>query len=97
MDISPLIPIIAALLGGGAVALYLARPRKDSLAVETSKNALEIVDAALERLEDDMKDRDERVAQLEAELGKEMYKVSLLAREVTRLGGDATAVLGGTT
>ena len=53
----------------------------------------DVVNTALERMEEEMTDRDERIAQLEAELGIAEWHLGLLAREVTRLGGDPVKAL----
>lgn len=93
MDPSVLVPIFVALLGGGAVAFYTARPRRDSIIAEASKQAVSVVTDALERMEEEMTDRDERIAQLEAELGIAEWHLVLLSAEVTRLGGNPKQVL----
>lgn len=100
MDASAFIPALVALLGGGSVAFYTARPKKDSIIAEASERAVAVVREALERMEDEVKGCNERCAQLEAQLGKEMFRagrlekrVTALSAEVTRLGGNVAAVL----
>lgn len=100
MDLTVFVPILVALIGGGAVAFYTARPRKDSIIAEASKQAVDVVNTVLERLEEEMTDCLEQVSVLEANLAKEMVKtnrlkrqVRLLSREVRRLGGDPSTIV----
>lgn len=95
MDLASFLPIVVALMGGGAVAIYTARPRKDSIIAEASEKAVEVVSKAIERLESDLASARTRIEALEAELRvtRELAKtfeerVYLLRTEVMRLGGD---------
>lgn len=95
MDLASFLPIVVALIGGGAVAIYTARPRKDSIIAEASEKAVEVVSKAIERLESDLAMARTRIETLEAELRvtRELAKtfeerVYLLRTEVMRLGGD---------
>jgi chromosome segregation ATPase len=95
MDLAQFIPLIIALVGGGAVAIYTARPRKDSIIAEASEKAVEVVSRAIGRLESDLAVARSRIEALEAELrltretaARFEERIYLLKAEVTRLGGD---------
>lgn len=101
MDPSTLLAIVLALIGGGGVGLYTARPKKDSIIADASQTAVAVVESAMERLEEEVRGAHERVAMLEGQLGKEMAKTiklrkqhDALVAEVRRLGGDPQRVLG---
>lgn len=95
MDVESLIPLIGALLGGGAIAFYTARPRKDSIIAEASEKAISVVKSAIAQLEEDNRKLRERVAALEAELTAAIAardtledRVFDLSQQVGMLGGD---------
>lgn len=99
MDVESLIPLIAALLGGGAIAFYTARPRKDSIIAEASEKAVAVVTSAIAQLEEDNKRLRERIAVLEHELMSAVAardaledRVFDLGRELARLGGDVKKI-----
>lgn len=101
MDLSILVPILTA-FAGGVGALFLLGPRKNSIIAEASQHAVEVVEKALERMEDEMVSCHEQIARLEGELGREMagrhaleLQVDVLSAEVRRLGGDPLHVLKG--
>lgn len=102
MDITQLLPIVIALLGGGAVAIYTARPRKDSIIAEASEKAVEVVSKAIARLENDLAAARTRIEHLEAELrvtrdtaNRFEDRVYQLRSEVMRLGGDVERIKDG--
>lgn len=99
MDIDSLIPVIGALLGGGAIAFYTARPRKDSIIAEASEKAIAVVTTAIARLEADNNRLRERIAVLEAELTTAISardaledRVFDLGQQVALLGGDVKRI-----
>lgn len=68
LDIASLVPIIVALIAGGAVALYTARPKKDSIIAEASERAIGVVTKAIEQLEGELKEARETIAELRFEI-----------------------------
>lgn len=101
MDPAILIPIFAAFLGGGAVALYLARSQRDSIIVGASDKAVDVVTKALDRQEEDNEKLRERVRLLEVALGEAVEvsqecrrRVEALTRRVEELGGKVDDLSG---
>lgn len=95
MDIAAFVPIIVALIGGGAVAVYTARPRKESIIADAAEKAVLVVSSAIDRqaqdlaaVQEQLACARERIAVLEAERGVLAARVTSLRREVVRLGGD---------
>lgn len=77
-DITALAPILVALVAGGAVALYTARPQKDSIIATAASTAVDVVNKSLSRMEkeriqdrEDLAQARERIAVLEAQLLRE--------------------------
>lgn len=68
IDIGPLLPVLIALAGGGGVAWYTARERKESIIVEASEKAMVVVSQAVKQLEKDLREARDRVTTLEAQL-----------------------------
>lgn len=99
MELEALVPLAAALVAGGGVALYTARPRKDSIIAEASEKAVQVVTSAIAQLEEDNGRLRERVAVLEAELITAVAardtledRVFDLGRQVAALGGDVKKI-----
>lgn len=101
MDIAALAPIIVALVTGGAVTFYTARPRKNTLIAEAADKAVDVVTKAIDRQEaqirqqaEDLRSARERIAALETQLRNSIEAVNALRREVRRLGGDVEQING---
>lgn len=86
-DITALAPILVALVAGGAVALYTARPQKDSIIATAANTAVDVVNKSLSRLEEDLVQARERIAVLEAQLLRERVENA----RIDELEGDLRA------
>lgn len=110
MDLlSIVVPLLVALAAGGGVAFFTAKPQKDSIIAAASKNAVEVVNSAITRLETESKklrvenkDLRERVTILENEgedLGQRLalaQRISNECRRRIRELNKAIIALGGT-
>lgn len=85
--LSVLVPIVVAILAGGGVAFYTARPQKDSIIASASKNAVEVVNQAIERLEADNVKLRNRVTALERDREVAARHVRKLNEAIVELGG----------
>lgn len=94
IDASSVVPVVVALAGGGAVAFYTARPRKDSIIADAADKAIGVVGKAIDRQAQDLVKLDgelsharERIAVLEAEL----QRTTTATAEALRTSSEATA------
>lgn len=101
MDPTILIPIFAALVGGGAVAFYLARSQRDSIIVGAAEKAVIVVSGTLDRQDKENTELRERVRVLEVALGEAVNvsrecrrRVEQLTRRVAELGGKVEDLSG---
>lgn len=106
MDLVSLIPVLVAIIAGGGVALYTARPQKDSIIAAASEKAVNVVTQAIARLEAENDELRERVVALEAEVRRAAAdsvlaaatarsserRILALRRELERLGGDGDRI-----
>ena len=100
------LPLLMVLAGGGWVAFYTAKPRKDSIITEASERAVNVMDKAIDRLDAEAIEARERIAVLEALLARNEAEVARLTKvnvalearivvlrdEVTKLGGDVEKI-----
>jgi hypothetical protein len=77
-DLGIFVPIVVALLAGGAVAFYTARPKKDLLIAEAAEKAVAVVVTAIERQEGELR-------RLTEELQVARERIAVLEAEVARL------------
>lgn len=80
--VTVVVPLIVALLAGGGVAIFTAKPHRESIIAAASKNAVDVVNVAL--------------STLEADNGRLRRRVGMLERHVARLSA-AISNLGGNT
>lgn len=85
MDIVSLIPVLVAIITGGGVALYTARPQKDSIIAAASEKAVSVVTQAIARLEAENTDLRARVGILEGEVATFERLTVNLRREVEQM------------
>lgn len=85
MDIASLIPVLIAIIAGGGVALYTARPHKDSIIAAASEKAVSVVTQAITRLEAENSELRDRVDVLEAALAECEALTASLRRQIDQL------------
>lgn len=68
LDLTPLIPVIIAIIGGGGIAWYTAKPKREGMIAEASERAVAVVKDAIERLEHELYESRQRMAILEEQL-----------------------------
>lgn len=94
IDVSSVVPVAVALAGGGAVAFYTARPRKDSIIADAADKAIAAVGKAIDRqaadivvLDEELRKARERIAVLENDL----QRTTTATAEALRTSSEATA------
>lgn len=92
MDVTAFVPIIVALIAGGALTLYTARPRKSSIVAEAADKAVIVVGKALDRQEEELDKARRRIVLLEDAAILLEARVHRLRDEVERLGGDVERI-----
>lgn len=97
--------IIAALVSGGGVAFYHARPRRESIIAEASRTAVEVVNAGIEHLEKenvqlhkrirdlerDQYDHDKELAEAMRTIAECREHIRRVTAAVIKLGGEVDA------
>lgn len=78
MDLTAFVPIIVALIAGGAVAFYTARPRKNTLIAEAADKAVDVVTKAIDRQEVQLQHQAESLRAQEEELRKARDRIVAL-------------------
>lgn len=100
LDITTWLPLVATVLGslvaGGAVALYLARPNKEKLTVETAKvaeetrkTAVETVELALDRQDKVIDRQDKTIADQAIAISSLDTRVAFLEAALAKAGVEA--------
>jgi septal ring factor EnvC (AmiA/AmiB activator) len=89
-DLTAYIPIIAALLTGGGVAFYTARPKKDSLIADAADKAVEVVTRAIERQEADLRRQQQDLREMQGELRMARERIAVLEANLMRVASAAT-------
>jgi septal ring factor EnvC (AmiA/AmiB activator) len=93
MDLTSIIPIIVALLAGGGVAFYTARPKKDSIIADAADKAVDVVTKAIDRQENDLRRQGEDLLDLVEELRKARERIAVLESNLRRTEEATAAAL----
>jgi septal ring factor EnvC (AmiA/AmiB activator) len=93
MDLTALIPILAALFAGGGVAFYTARPKKDSIIADAADKAVDVVTKAIDRQETDLRRQEKDLEDLVEELRKARERIAVLESNLRRTEEATAAAL----
>jgi predicted nuclease with TOPRIM domain len=86
VKLSTLIPVVSALFSGGLLATLLKwRPERDTIVASATKQAVEVFEASIKQLKEDLKSAQDEATKLTEELIKARHEVSQMMADNTRL------------